>query len=268
MRNRISIAACAFALAFVLPSCHSKSGGGTGTGNGTQGAGNRTLKPTGNGSGSGASSGDPIRPDASKTPGDTLDVTKDDICVPGYSKKVRNVPQSVKQQAYDDYGITHRQPGQYEIDHLISLELGGSNSIRNLWPQSYITKPWNAHVKDALENRLHQEVCSGQTDLKQAQRDIAGDWIAAYKKRFPNPPGSSGAGGTANLSGGRKANAAGGGLGNTAAQSEDSNGKVWVNLNSGKYWRPGTEFYGKTKSGKYMTETEAKQAGYVAARGQ
>ena len=131
-----------------------------------------------------------------------MDVTKDDICVSGYSSKVRNVPQAVKEQAYSDYGITHRNPGQYEIDHLISLELGGSNSIRNLWPQSYITKPWNAHVKDALENRLHQEVCSGQTDLKQAQREISGDWIAAYKKRFPNPPGSSGSGGA---SGGRAA---------------------------------------------------------------
>ena len=260
MRNRISIAAFAFALAFVLPSCHSKSGAENGTG--AENAGSRSLKPSGNGGGTESASGsDPIRPDTSKTPGDTLDVTKADICVPGYSSKVRNVPQSVKEQAYSDYGITHRNPGQYEIDHLISLELGGSNSIRNLWPQSYLTKPWNAHVKDALENRLHQEVCSGQTDLQQAQREISGDWIAAYKKRFPNPPGSSGS------SGGNRTFSAGG-SGGAAAQSGDRNEKVWVNLNSGKYWRPGTEFYGKTKSGKLMTEAEATQAGYVAAKGQ
>lgn len=33
---------------------------------------------------------------------------------------------------YAEYGITHRQRGKYEIDYLISLELGGSNSIKNL----------------------------------------------------------------------------------------------------------------------------------------
>ena len=63
-------------------------------------------------------------------------MTKSDICVPGYSKKVRNVPESVKKQAYAEYGITLHQPKEYEVDHLISLELGGSNSLKNLWPQS------------------------------------------------------------------------------------------------------------------------------------
>ena len=263
MRSRVSIAVWAASLAFALPSCHSgKSGAGTGSaGHGSASSGQGGGRDSGGATE--ASGGDPIRPDSSKTPGDTLDVTKDDICVPGYSGKVRNVPQSVKEQAYSDYGITHRAKGQYEIDHLISLELGGSNSIRNLWPQSYLTKPWNAHVKDALENRLHQEVCSGQTDLAQAQREISSDWIAAYKKRFSHPPAGSGA------SGGRmtdsSANATGAAAENGAARPGD---KVWVNLNSGKYWRPGAEFYGKTKEGKYMTEAEAEQAGYVAAKGQ
>ncbi len=267
MTNRISIAACAFALAFVLPSCH-KSADGAG-GNKMQESALTPRAKSGNGGGGmtgGASGGDPIRPDASKTPGDTLDVTKDDICVAGYSSKVRNVPQAAKEQAYAEYGITHRQPGQYEIDHLISLELGGSNSLRNLWPQSYITKPWNAHVKDALENRLHQEICSGKTDLAQAQREISGDWIAAYKKRFSNPPGGSNASASPRAAGGQSASA--NGSGNDSQNAADPNGKVWVNTNSGKYWRPGTEFYGKTKEGNYMTEAQAQQAGFVAAKGQ
>jgi hypothetical protein len=121
-------------------------------------------------------------PDSTITPGDTLDVTAKDICVRGYSKKVRNVPQSVKNQAYANYHIASRKPGEYEVDHLISLELGGSNSIKNLWPQSYITKPWNAHVKDKLENELHKRVCNGSLDLKTAQQEISTDWIAAYNK--------------------------------------------------------------------------------------
>ncbi len=134
----------------------------------------------------------PIAPDPRLTPGDALDVTRDDICVPGYSKKVRNVPQSVKEQAYREYGITSRQPREYEVDHLISLELGGSNSLKNLWSESFITEPWNAHVKDRLENKLHEMICSGEIDIKAAQREISTDWIASYKKYVgPEPNGGS-----------------------------------------------------------------------------
>src|SRR5262249_5579822 len=135
----------------------------------------------------------PIMPDPAKTPGDTLAVTKSDIFGPGYSKKVRDVPESVKRQVYASYGITSHQPHEYEVDHLISLELGGSNSIKNLWPQSYKTQPYNATVKDKLENRLHKLVCDGAIDLKTAQRAIATDWIAAYRTDvgldIPQPTG-------------------------------------------------------------------------------
>src|SRR5262249_22439572 len=64
----------------------------------------------------------PLVPDPHLTPGATLDVTTDDICVPGYAKKVRNVPGAIKQQPDTAYGITRHAPGEYEIDHLISLE--------------------------------------------------------------------------------------------------------------------------------------------------
>ncbi len=120
-------------------------------------------------------------PNPKLTPGDALAVTKNDICEPGYSSKVRDVPDSVKNQVYQEYGITSHRPGEYEVDHLISLELGGSNSIKNLWPQSY-SGNWNAHMKDKLENKLHQLVCDGSLDLKTAQGEISGDWITAYQK--------------------------------------------------------------------------------------
>jgi hypothetical protein len=98
----------------------------------------------------------------------------------------------VKKQVYAEYGVARRATGEFEVDHLISLELGGSNSIRNLWPESYMTHPWNAHVKDAVENELHQQVCSGRISLHDAQRAIATDWIAAYRRllhRDLPPPG-------------------------------------------------------------------------------
>ncbi|WP_347989100.1 hypothetical protein [Methylomonas sp. AM2-LC] len=131
----------------------------------------------------------PLVPDPQKTPGDVLTTDAKQICVPGYAKTVRNVRQTVKKQVYSSYGITSRQPGEYEVDHLISLELGGSNSIKNLWPESFVTEPLNAHVKDQLENKLHELICADQLPVTQAQQEIASDWQAAYKKYVGPLPG-------------------------------------------------------------------------------
>ena len=123
----------------------------------------------------------------------------------------------MKRQVYAEYGITEHHAGDYEVDHLISLELGGSNSIKNLWPESYRTSPWNARVKDRLEDKLHQLVCSGQLDLKTGQQAIASNWIEAYQKYVsPNPPATEPTS--------RRAS----GLAATS-------GKVWVNTRSGKF---------------------------------
>ena len=68
----------------------------------------------------------PIVPDPKLTPGDAFGGTVQDLCVPGYTKKVRNVPAEMKREVYREYDITSHGPGDYEVDHLIPLELGGS----------------------------------------------------------------------------------------------------------------------------------------------
>lgn len=214
----------------------------------------------------------PILPDPKLTPGAVLPVTKADICVPGYTKKVRNVPASVKRQVYAEYGITSHKAGDFEVDHLISLELGGSNSIKNLWPESFKTQPWNARVKDALENELHDEICNGTIDMATAQKEIATDWIASYKKHFhtqvPLTKGGSSLGGRMPhpLTDGTRFPTS------TPAATAvltppASSGQVWVNTKSSKYFQPGTRYYGKTKEGKFLSEKDAKAQGFVAAGG-
>lgn len=119
--------------------------------------------------------------DKNCTPGAVFKTaTKNQICVPGYSQSVRNVPDSEKKQVYEEYGIITRARGEYEVDHLISLELGGSNDIANLWPEAADPRP-GFHEKDMVENYLHDQVCSGRISLKGAQLKIANDWITIYK---------------------------------------------------------------------------------------
>lgn len=124
----------------------------------------------------------PITPNIKYTPG-VIDpsATKEKICVIGYADRARNVSTSKKNFVYELYGI-NKKSDKFEVDHLISLELGGSNDIKNLWPESYTTSGWNAYDKDKLENKMHALVCSGALDLKTAQEEISSDWISAYKK--------------------------------------------------------------------------------------
>ena len=120
-------------------------------------------------------------PDAACTPGAIFpDATKDQVCTPGYSSQVRNVPSDVKDAVYAEYGIASHAPGQYEVDHLISLELGGSNDIANLWPEPADPRP-GFHEKDRVENYLHDQVCSGALSLQDAQTRIATNWFEIYQ---------------------------------------------------------------------------------------
>jgi hypothetical protein len=129
----------------------------------------------------------PILPDSLITPGDTFPGALENICRKGYTKEVRNVSKATKEKVFKLYKITQHKQGEFEIDHLIPLTIGGNNNIKNLWPQSYLTEPWNAHKKDRLENRLRRLICTGKITLQEAQYAIAHDWIAAYIKYIQEP---------------------------------------------------------------------------------
>ena len=123
-------------------------------------------------------------PERNLTPGVTRRIAISEVCSMPHEEVVREVPDSMRKEVLQEYRITNARPDDYEIDYLIAPGLGGAEDIHNLWPEPSESDKWNAHVKDALEERLHQMVCSGNLDLSTAQRDIATNWIAAYKKYF------------------------------------------------------------------------------------
>jgi hypothetical protein len=122
-------------------------------------------------------------PNSALTPGATLLVNRPAVCA---SENVKNkaVPVALQRRVFEEYGITGADPRAYEVDYLVTPALGGAEDIHNLWPHSYSATVWNARVKDALEDRLRDMVCEGDMDLTEAQREIASNWISAYKKYF------------------------------------------------------------------------------------
>jgi hypothetical protein len=124
-----------------------------------------------------------VLPDPRCTPG-SIDpaVTQRDlhstICRSGYTKTVRpSEPQTERFKyhvAYPAYGLGWKTT---ELDHLVPLELGGSNDAANLWPEPHPS----SYVKDRVENALNAAVCDGRVSLVRAQDAIAADWMTAEK---------------------------------------------------------------------------------------
>jgi hypothetical protein len=116
-------------------------------------------------------------------------LTKAAICAPTFrTAPIRHVPDSEKHDVEIEYGMAPKGYGSsLEIDHIVSLELGGSNDIANLFPERATPTP-GYHAKDKLENKLHDMVCAGQIGLRSAQRRIASNWVRLYKRVFKTAP--------------------------------------------------------------------------------
>lgn len=130
-------------------------------------------------------------PDPVLTPGLALsNVTAADVCEPRYAGKARHVTTAAKRLVLRQYGVAWSDRGRYEVDHLISLELGGSNALANLTCEPYDLvidgRQYGARVKDRAEGALHRAVCDGRVTLAEAQRIMARDWTEAFR-RFVSP---------------------------------------------------------------------------------
>jgi hypothetical protein len=130
--------------------------------------------------------------DAKLTPGAVATTDVKLVCSPGYASNVRPrgaLWKSLKAEAYARYGIPpgHRSDidaagvhhPAYQVDHLIPLEIGGDpTSLENIWPQPTV----EAEIKDHVENKLHELVCSGQMPIGVAQQRVRDNWTTAVEK--------------------------------------------------------------------------------------
>lgn len=116
-------------------------------------------------------------PNPALTPGAIQSSDTTAICTPGWASAHREVSSATENAVAAEYGLSSHEG--YEIDHLIPLELGGSNSRLNLWPEPY-QSPYGAIQKDGLEDWLHEQVCDSGLPLATAQQEIARNWYATW----------------------------------------------------------------------------------------
>ena len=117
-----------------------------------------------------AQAGDDLLPNPRLTPGKIARKDKD-----------RNgVTEEMERHLFDRYHIPWRRRPEFKVDHLIPTELGGADSIDNLWPQSLSTRPYYAQRKELLTQHLLARIAAGKMTLAQAQKEISQDWISAF----------------------------------------------------------------------------------------
>ena len=100
-------------------------------------------------------------PDPQLTPGALCTPSDPNFKEYRYAERIpycnRNVTSAEKDAIAGKYNVAPGTYSQYEFDHLIPLAAGGSNSPENLWPQPIA----DAHIKDALEQRIYNQMAAG-----------------------------------------------------------------------------------------------------------
>ena len=117
-----------------------------------------------------AQAGNEMMPNRKLTPGKVARKDKDR----------RGVTEALERKVFDRYGIPWSRRAEFKIDHLIPVELGGADSIDNLWPQSLRIRPYGAERKEFLTQHLLARIAAGKMTLAQAQEEISEDWISCF----------------------------------------------------------------------------------------
>jgi hypothetical protein len=97
-----------------------------------------------------------------------------------HEKDQQGVTLAMEQKVFARYHLPWSRRAEFKIDHLIPVELGGADTIDNLWPQNLRAKPYGTDRKELLTEVLLQRIARGQITLAQAQEQISKDWIDAF----------------------------------------------------------------------------------------
>lgn len=95
-------------------------------------------------------------------------------------KDRQGVTLAMEQKVFRRYHLPWERRAEFKVDHLVPRELGGADTIDNLWPQKIRARPYGADRKELLAEVLLQKVRTGQMTLAQAQEEIRRDWIDAF----------------------------------------------------------------------------------------
>ena len=117
---------------------------------------------------------DSMLPDPRLTPGK----------VAAGSRDRTGVSDVMREKVFARYKIPRIRQVQFKIDHLIPLELGGADSIENLWPQNLSVRPYNPNRKQQLTLCLLVLISEGKITLAQAQKEMREDWISSFVERL------------------------------------------------------------------------------------
>lgn len=95
-------------------------------------------------------------------------------------KERSGVTLKMEQKVFARYHLPWSRRAEFKIDHLIPTELGGADTVDNLWPQSVRARPYGADRKELLVEVLLEKIRTGKMTLAQAQEEISRDWIDAF----------------------------------------------------------------------------------------
>jgi len=66
-----------------------------------------------------------VIPDHKLTPGTTRTVSIGDVCSMSHEEVIRDVPSSLREEVFMEYGILNPRPEDYEIDYCFGIRLRG-----------------------------------------------------------------------------------------------------------------------------------------------
>ena len=95
-------------------------------------------------------------------------------------KERAGITLQLEQKVFARYRLPWERRIQFKIDRLIPAELGGADTLDNLWPQSVRARPYGTDRKELLTEVLLKKIRDGKLTIEQAQEAISRDWIDAF----------------------------------------------------------------------------------------